>query len=133
MFEKRNSGAMRNEINFTRNWNNKLTGQCFTSIRPKDESRFHIGDVFCIMLNRAPIAYAEINDIDSFLLHEVSESEARIDSAIGKQDFIQLFKNIYKNQNIDWSKRMVSKITFTKVKIHAAKSKSQPHSEEIPA
>lgn len=133
MFVTRNSSVMRNEINFSRNWNNKLTGQCFTTIRPKDESIYHVGDIFCIMLNRAPIAYAEINDIDSFLLHDISESEARIDSAIGKQDYIQLFKNIYKNQNIDWNKRMVSKITFTKVKTHADKSKSQPYSEEIPA
>lgn len=107
---------MRNEINFIRNWNNKLTGGSFISIRPKDVNRWHEGEDYCILLNRCHIAYATLVIAKHLLLKDISEQDARIDSGYGVHEFIPLFKKLYAKENIDFDKRMVSVLTFTKVK-----------------
>ena len=107
---------MRNEINFIRNWNNKLTGGSFISIRPKDVNRWHEGESYCIMLNRSPIANAELVSAKHLFLNDLSEQDARLDSGYGLHEFIPLFKKLYARENIDFDKRMVSVLTFTKMK-----------------
>ena len=115
---------MRNEINFIRNWNNKLTGGSFTSIRPKDVNRWHEGETYAILLNRHHIATAELVSANHLFLKDITEQDARIDSGYGVHEFIPMFKRLYAKENIDFEKRMVSVLTFTKIKQHQVDKKS---------
>ncbi len=116
---------MRNEINFSRNWNNKLTGSSFISIRPKDVNRWHEGEDYCILLNRGHIAYATLVEVKHLLLYNISEQDARLDSGYSAYEFIALFKKLYAKEKIDFEKRMVSVLTFTKLKFYDVRKAKQ--------
>ena len=107
---------MRNEIKFSQNWNNKLSAKRFTSIRPKDDEKYRVGETFAIVLNGKLLFYADIIAIEHKFLHQVDDFEAGVDTGYSAPEFIAIFTTMYKNYNIDWDKRMVSKILFKRLK-----------------
>ena len=124
---------MRNEINFSQNWNNKLTGRYFTTLRLKDESRFIIGEAYSILLLRHHITFADIVDIKHLFLRDINEYVAGLDSGYSADEFRSMLIKMYKNHNVDWQRRQLSLILLRR---HGKKTdKAQIHipSEEVPA
>ena len=124
---------MRNEINFSQNWNNKLTGRYFTTLRLKDESRFIIGETYSILLLRHHITFADIVDIKHLFLRDINEYVAGLDSGYSADEFRSMLIKMYKNHNVDWQRRQLSLILLRR---HGKKTdKAQIHtpSEEVPA
>ena len=105
----------------------------FTSFRPKDERKYIIGEVHAIYLKDKLLFYAEIVDITHKYLHDVTDYEARIDVGYNAFSFRKIMQDFYKNENIDFEKRMVSRIEFKKLKNPADMSKTQQHSSEVTA
>ena len=124
---------MRKEINFSQNWNNKLTGRYFTTLRLKDESRFIIGETYSILLLRHHITFADIVDIKHLFLRDINEYVAGLDSGYSADEFRSMLIKMYKNHNVDWQRRQLSLILLRR---HGKKTdKAQIHtpSEEVPA
>lgn len=123
---------MRNEINFSQNWNNKLTGRYFTTLRLKDESRFIIGETYSILLLRHHITFADIVDIKHLFLRDINEYVAGLDSGYSADEFRSMLIKMYKNHNVDWQRRQLSLILLRR---HGKKTdKAQIHtpSKEVP-
>jgi hypothetical protein len=123
---------MRNELNFNYNWNNKLSGTFFTTLRMKDDNRFRIGETHTILLNKKPIFTADIVAIRSFLLKDINEFVAGLDTGYNAEECRKMIRTMYKNQNIDWDKRYMSLILFRKNKT-SVDSFKQSHSEQASA
>ncbi len=120
---------MRNEINFNYNWNNKLTGQGFTTLRLRDESRFHPGEVYSIMLKGAHLFDAEIIDVRHYFLHQINEYVARLDTGYSAAVCRDMIKRMY--PKVDWEKRQLSLVLFSKLKSKPAAADKKEQPEEV--
>ena len=107
---------MKNEIRFSYNWNNKLDCHSFTTLRLSD--KYKIGDVYNILL-RGKIGHyenkgkAKIIDNKSFLLNDINEFIARLDTGYSAEKCKQILTAMYKNKNVDWSKQKINFILFS--------------------
>jgi len=107
---------MRNEINFNYNWNNKLAGKFFTTLRLKDETRFHIGETYAIMLKGKHVFDADIADIRHFYLKDINNFVAGLDTGYDAVECRKIITTMYKKSNINWDTRLLSLILFKKLK-----------------
>lgn len=121
---------MTSEIRFSRNWNNKLSCDYFTTYRLKSE-RFHIGETFRIMLGGKLLFYADVVEVQHTFLDHVSNMDTMLDAGMSAADFRQMLKTMYKSYNIDWGTRAISRILFKRLpnqRDMAKKQTSEAHS-----
>lgn len=93
------------DLDFTYNWNNKLDCTGFTTIRVN--GNYKVGEIVQVKLNGKPYKRAEIIDKRSFLLHQLTEGTAMIDTGYGKIETINIFQKMYKNKGLDFTKRPI--------------------------
>lgn len=103
------------KINFSKNWNNKLSCPFFTTIRPKDETYYKIGATYAIILQGEIIFYAEICDLQHRWLRDLTELETRSDAALSKPEFLQFFRSTYQGK-FNENKQMVSIICLKQLR-----------------
>ncbi len=116
---------MRNEISFTYNWNNKLAGKFFTTLRLKNDSKYFIGETYSIYLKKKLIFYAEIVTIKHFHLSDINDYVAGLDTGYSTQECRNIIKTMYKN--IDWDKRLLSLILLRKLNNSNETAKNHSH------
>lgn len=105
-----------NYINFSYNWNNKLDNLAFTSIRLRNDEKYHIGKTFEVVYQKMGKGAHEIRAIKHLKLDEINEFIARIDTGYSSAKAINILKTMYKNKNIDWDRQQLSLLLLVKLK-----------------
>lgn len=97
-------------ITFSSNWNNKLDNNCFTTFRIWYPNRFKPREKIEINLvqKNKIIKTFEGNILLSIpvLLKNVPEILCYLDTGYSKEEFINLVRTMYKNQNVDCDTQM---------------------------
>ena len=116
---------MKNIIKFSYNWNNKLSGQAFTTIRLKDDSRFIPGQTYEIFLKHGKeerfFCYAMIEAIKNLRLSEITTFMARLDTGYSREECIRIIQTMYKNVVKDWNTQQLMFILLVKEKTQKEK------------
>jgi len=98
------------EIAFSYNWNNKLSCNCFTTIRLMNK-KYIVGETYQIVLKKKAIKIAEVVEIRNFKLSSLNEFIARLDTGYSKSDCEQIIRSMYRN--IDFEQTMLSIILLS--------------------
>lgn len=96
------------DLRFTTNWNGKLNCSCFTTLRLHNESKYVVGAVKNILLSGVLKGQASIIGVQTFLLKDISEYVARIDTALSAKECQQMIRTMYKNYPlINWDNQLL--------------------------
>lgn len=105
--------------NFSRNWNNKLDCDCFSTIRLRNDSANVIHDIVLARLNTKKDKRdykCEVTYIHHFLLDNLTTAMANLDMALPKDKAKGVLFNMYKSRVPDFSKQQLSFIVLKKIK-----------------
>jgi len=89
-------------INFSHNWNAKLFGKAFTTIRLANNYKYQVGTRYLITLGGKHIGPGFIRDIKVFKLNQLTEFMAFVDTGYNLETSKEIILKMYKNKNIDW-------------------------------
>ncbi len=82
-------------IDFDENWNNKLLGDVFSTIRPGTK-KYNLQGRYAIYLKDRFFCYADIIAIDKFTLDEIMERKIHLtDTGRTDKDFLELIESFY--------------------------------------
>ncbi len=105
-------------IRFSYNWNNKLSGKYFTTIRLKDVRRFRHGETYEIHLRKGKesqfLSVASIVGIRHIKITEINEFIAGLDTGYSAEECKEIIKRMYQVKNIDWNTQLLSFILLRK-------------------
>jgi hypothetical protein len=119
-------------IRFSYNWNNKLAGKAFTTIRLYNPKLYKAGETYEIFLAHGKedkfLYYADIVDIKEFLLDKLSPYMSYLDTGYSVDECKNIIQTMYKNKVKDWTKQYLSFILLVKLD-PKKKNISQPVNE----
>lgn len=82
-------------LSFSKNWNNKLLCQFFTSIRPLS-NKYKADKVFDILIGDTHFCYAKVvKTVELNLLQIVGFGLNFIDNGLSEKDFMEMMKKMY--------------------------------------
>lgn len=84
------------DINFSQNWNNKLSCECFSTFRMHNKNKYYVGAIRNIKLKTKLMKQARIKTLHTLKLSEVTEGMALIDTAMTKAEFQVLINTMHK-------------------------------------
>lgn len=90
---------MNSAINFSHNWNNKLLCIAFTTIRLRNDQKYQPGMVKDITYNGEIIGLGKIISIRHFLLNDLTEMMAQVDTGYDVETTKGIFKKMYPTAN----------------------------------
>ncbi|HBX45537.1 ASCH domain-containing protein [Limibacterium fermenti] len=100
-------------LNFSYNWNSKLNGKAFTSIRLWNDRKYTIGMGYDIYLNDIFRGRAVLLSIKRIKLESINEHIARLDTGYSANECRELIRKMYKNKRMDWSSQYLAYLLFT--------------------
>lgn len=103
------------DLRFTSNWNNKLDCHAFTTLRLFNPSLHFIGKRVHIWLNDDDKGTGEIKAIRRFLLTELNEFVAYLDTGYSPDETRKIFHNMY--HQIDFATTKFALLLIIKDKI----------------
>lgn len=86
-------------INFSFNWNNKLTGYAFTTLRLTNEKKYQNGKSYRILLKNKCIGVAEIITQKKIMKADLNEYIARLDTGYSLEQYHRILEKMYPNVN----------------------------------
>lgn len=91
------------KIGFSTNWNKKLNCDYFTTLRLANPKKYEVGKTYQIELNEKPIFLAQIVEIKTLKMYDLTPFQCALDTGYNKPETMQIIRNIYKNkvQNIE--------------------------------
>lgn len=107
---------VRNTLNFSTNWNQKLYTDCFTTFRP-NYPIYVVGQRFDAVLNGTQ-SFGEVEVIGKKLmkLNQVDEFTARLDTGYSLAEFQKIVKTMYKNKFEDIDNLQFCLLLIKKIK-----------------
>jgi len=124
---------MKNELDFSYNWNNKLASlKAFTTLRLKNDNRFREGETYRITIKGKFLCYAEIRHIKNFLLKDINDYIAYLDTGYSAEECRKIITTMYKNKVRNWDIQQLSFILLIKIKNHAETRKQAGAGAEAP-
>lgn len=124
---------MTNEISFNYNWNNKLASlKAFTTLRLRNDNRFREGETYRIKVKGKFLCYAEILHIKNFLLKDINDFIAYLDTGYSAEECRKMIMTMYKNRVRNWDTQQLSFILLIKIKNHAESYKQSGNAAEAP-
>lgn len=93
------------QLHFSYNWNKKLNGTAFTSL--KLSNRFSIGDKVEILLKDEVIGEAEVIGKKTLKLADINDYIAYLDTGYNKSRCKEILTTMYKNKKIDWDTQII--------------------------
>lgn len=99
-------------INFGHNWNAKLFGKAFSTIRIKNENKYQVGNEYEIQLHGKEIGRGVIRHINHFTIDQLSTPMALIDTGYSLAETKKIILTMYKNRNYNWSTQQLSFIVI---------------------
>lgn len=103
------------QINFSKNWNNKLDCEAFTTLRMPNE-RYKTGQVFEITLNEQSKGRARLAAITYINLENITEYIARLDTGCCAEDCKNIIRSIY--PNADFTQQQLAYLLLVKSEIN---------------
>lgn len=89
-------------IKFTTNWNNKLHCKAFTTIRMRNDSVYHEFARLKVEYEKEGISFeAEVLRVKPFMLDNLTNHDAFLDTGYNKTVTISIIETMYKNKNIN--------------------------------
>ena len=88
-------------LNFSTNWNNKLTGKTYTTIRLFNEHRFKIGKTFMVTIKKKNLHVAQVVDLKVITPDTLNEWIARLDTGYSLPETLSILKKMYGTQYSD--------------------------------
>jgi hypothetical protein len=82
------------KISFSKNWNNKLYQEIFTTIKPVGEY-YSLGNTYNIFLKGILIGTAKAERLVNFQLDKLPPGVAMLDANLSVDAFQQMMKNMY--------------------------------------
>jgi len=84
-------------ISFNLNWNCKLYCNVFSTLRPRDDEKYQLDEVYQILLKGNDMGEAKAVMIKHFKLSMMTEAIALIDTGYTKQRAIEIIATLYPN------------------------------------
>lgn len=114
--------VMEEDLKFTYNWNGKLNCECFTTLRLHNPKKYYLGAIKNVKLQESPKGKAVVIGVQSFLIGQVSEYVARLDTGLSAAECQKMIRTMYKNNpRINWS---TQQLDFVLLKYE--KSRNEP-------
>ena len=101
-----------NELKFSYNWNNKLNGKAFTTIRLYNPDKYKVNNLYNITLNNEFKGRARLLEIKKIKLNMINSWIALIDTGYDLLDFRAMIKRMYKNKVTDWENQFLHYLLF---------------------
>ena len=99
-------------LDFSHNWNGKLHGKAFTSIRLWNERKYQIDKEYDIYLNGFRRGRAKLISLKRIKIHQINEHIARLDTGYSAVECRELIRKMYKNKSIDWERQELAYCLF---------------------
>lgn len=99
-------------LDFSYNWNSKLNGKAFTSIRLWNEAKYEVGNVYEIRLGNTKKGIARLISLKRMRIDQISDHIALLDTGYRADKCRELIKTMYKNKRIDWDKQYLAYCLF---------------------
>ncbi len=96
------NGWQDNRLEFSQNWNNKLNGEAFTTIRLWNEKKYFAGNELPVYEKDFSHGFARIISVKRLKLHQINEHIARLDTGYSARECQEMLRTMYKNKRIDW-------------------------------
>ena len=106
------NGWQDNRLEFSHNWNNKLLGKAFTTIRLWNEKKYIEGREFPVYLNGFSRGFAVLLSVKRLKLEQINEHIARLDTGYSAAECRELLRTMYKNKQIDWDRQDLAYCLF---------------------
>ncbi|HCT31515.1 MAG TPA: hypothetical protein DIW31_12500 [Bacteroidales bacterium] len=87
-------------ISFTANWNNKLNGKAFTTIRLSNSYRYVVGREYTIELAGKILGCAILKEKRTLSISQLNEFICQLDTGYSKAETIAILKRMYPNIDI---------------------------------
>lgn len=97
------NGWQNNRLEFSQNWNNKLNGKAFTTIRLWNEKKYAVDRELPVYLNGFSRGFARVISVKRLKLHQINEHIARLDTGYSARECQEMLRTMYKNKRIDWN------------------------------
>lgn len=85
-------------ITFTKNWNNKLASDYFTTIRIWNPTKYRTGNDAQIVLNGKGICNARILDTKKLKFKNINDWIAYLDAGMNANELKGMFRKMYQNK-----------------------------------
>ncbi len=96
-------------IAFSQNWNNKLNGQVFTTLRLRNDKKYYAGNRIEILLKGQSKGKAVVLEVKNILLEQINNYIAGIDTGLTAENCKIMIRQMYKNNpTIDWKNQHLS-------------------------
>jgi len=99
-------------INFSTNWNEKLSGRCFTSLRIHNENKYVVGQAYTVVLNGKALGIARLIKIQYLHLRHINDWVGGIDTGYTGLETQQILKRMYIKKNINWETQLFDYMLF---------------------
>jgi hypothetical protein len=88
-------------LEFSYNWNMKLSCNCFTTIRLHNPARYVEGNVFKVTLNSQIFGIYRVASVKTIQLSQINDWMAYMDTGYDAAKTRDIFRDMYKNKKID--------------------------------
>lgn len=99
-------------LDFSYNWNSKLNGKAFTSIRLWNESKYKVGNVYEIWLGNTKKGIARLISLKRMRLDQINDHIALLDTGYQADECREMIKKMYKNKHINWESQFLAYCLF---------------------
>jgi hypothetical protein len=99
-------------LDFSYNWNSKLNGKAFTSIRLWNENKYEVGNVYEIRLGNTKKGIARLVSLKRIRLDQINDHIALLDTGYRANECREMIKTMYKNKRIDWDNQYLAYCLF---------------------
>ena len=90
-------------LDFSYNWNSKLRCRNFTTLRLRNDGKYHKGARFEVSMQGYPKGKAKVVDVKIIKLDQINEWIARLDTGYSAQETKDIIKKMYKDKPcINW-------------------------------
>ncbi len=98
---------MEQNLDFSYNWNNKLNGKCFTTIRLHNPLKYCVGYVLTVTLKLQPRGRVKILRVTTFTIDKISDYIACLDTGYPAEECKKMLKEMYKNKRVNWNTQLL--------------------------
>lgn len=106
-----------NKLIFSYNWNNKLDGKRYTTLRLHNP-KYKTGEIFEIFLGKRFKHKARIVEVRCMHLSELTEMQASLDTGYSRQETLKIIRTMYKNKSLNVDKEVFVLVLFEVLKEH---------------
>jgi hypothetical protein len=99
------------QINFSKNWNNKLDCTAFTTLRMPNP-RYQVGQLYEITLHDENKGFGKIIAIDYINLADITEYIARLDTGCCAEECKDIMRTIY--PTVDFTQQQLAYLLLVK-------------------